>query len=347
MKDQLIASIIINNFNYGRFLSEAIDSALNQTYLNIEVIVVDDGSYDNSSDIIATYEDRIVTVLKQNGGQASALNKGFEASQGEIIFFLDADDIFLPYKVEEIVELFTQVVAQGSDALISNYISTINEAGQAIDINILDTLSDVCDWDYLPKIRGKKNKLIEGVITSLSTPEQAFQFAAKYRFIPFLAMPTSGFAMTRSLAQQIFPIPYDNIKVSADEFVVKAASLLGTVYLTNRNLTKYRIHGKNNWHGSSNKIPKEFFEILDEFLNSKLQMIGKKPVFSYFQSIHAKGYYRTNYESTCERDLFELAIRVITWHVNPTTIIFFMKTIFLSILLKLNRIGADTKTSNS
>jgi len=101
-----LVSIIINNYNYGHFLREAIESALNQTYPNIEVIVVDDGSTDNSREIIAEYEDRIIPVLKENGGQASAFNAGFAVSRGEIICFLDSDDVWLPNKVDRVVEVF-------------------------------------------------------------------------------------------------------------------------------------------------------------------------------------------------------------------------------------------------
>ena len=101
-----LVSIIINNYNYGCFLQSAIDSALGQTYANIEVIVVDDGSVDNSKDIIRGYRDRIVPVLKENGGQASAFNAGFAKSRGEIICFLDSDDFYALKKVMKIVDLF-------------------------------------------------------------------------------------------------------------------------------------------------------------------------------------------------------------------------------------------------
>ena len=82
---------IISNYNYERFLEEAIDGALDQTYSNVEVIVVDDGSTDDCRRIIAGYGKRIVTVSKENGGQASACNVGFQASKGEIVIFLDAE----------------------------------------------------------------------------------------------------------------------------------------------------------------------------------------------------------------------------------------------------------------
>src|SRR5579863_1287385 len=106
--DRVTVSIIINNYNYGRFLREAIDSALCQDYPNTEVVVVDDGSDDYSRDIILSYGDRVRPVLKENGGQASALNAGAAVSQGDVICFLDSDDIFYPEKVSKILEAFVR-----------------------------------------------------------------------------------------------------------------------------------------------------------------------------------------------------------------------------------------------
>jgi len=102
----MLVSILINNYNYDDYINLAIDSALNQTYLPREVIVVDDGSTDKSKDIILGYGNQIIPVFKENGGQASAFNAGFKASQGEIIFFLDSDDFFLLDKVRQIVNIF-------------------------------------------------------------------------------------------------------------------------------------------------------------------------------------------------------------------------------------------------
>src|SRR5215468_5551807 len=112
MNECNLASIIISSYNYGRFLKEAIDSALNQTYPNTEVIVVDDGSTDNSREIIASYGDQVIPVLKPNGGQASAFNAGFLLSRGEVVCFLDADDALLPTAIERAVSVFV-----GTDAV--------------------------------------------------------------------------------------------------------------------------------------------------------------------------------------------------------------------------------------
>ncbi|MGQ9653039.1 MAG: glycosyltransferase family 2 protein [Thermodesulfobacteriota bacterium] len=106
MGEPVLVSVIINNYNYGRFLERCIDSALAQTYANREVIVVDDGSTDDSPNIVSSYGERITAVFKENGGQASALNSGFSISRGGVICFLDSDDELGPTAMESVVPLF-------------------------------------------------------------------------------------------------------------------------------------------------------------------------------------------------------------------------------------------------
>src|ERR1700691_1036540 len=106
MNSKPLVSILINNYNYGRYIREAIESALTQTYTHTEIVVVDDGSTDNSFEVAASFGNRVRLVRKENGGQASAFNAGFAASRGEIICFLDSDDLFIPTKVGRVVEIF-------------------------------------------------------------------------------------------------------------------------------------------------------------------------------------------------------------------------------------------------
>ncbi|MEL6334977.1 MAG: glycosyltransferase, partial [Cyanobacteria bacterium J06626_26] len=96
MKPSILVSVIISNYNYGRFITEAIESVLNQRYSNVELIVVDDGSTDNSRDIIQSYSHRLISVFQANSGQGAAFNAGLAQASGDIICFLDADDYYRP-----------------------------------------------------------------------------------------------------------------------------------------------------------------------------------------------------------------------------------------------------------
>ena len=87
----MLISVIITNYNYGRFLGQTIDSVLSQTHPEVECIVVDDGSTDNSREVMEA-RPKVVAIFKQNGGQAKALKTGVEAAKGGAIISLDADD---------------------------------------------------------------------------------------------------------------------------------------------------------------------------------------------------------------------------------------------------------------
>jgi glycosyltransferase involved in cell wall biosynthesis len=214
-----LVSILINNYNYGRFLNEAIDSALNQTYSNIEVIVVDDGSTDNSQEIIDSYQDRIVPIIKQNGGQASAFNTGFSASKGEIICFLDADDIFLPEKVAEIVNIFVSNEEVGWCIHILRFFG----ANQEDTANFQDiSLSGI--YDLRDKIKsGKLGGIIPGVKLNLATSAMCFR---------------------RCLIEKIVPMP-EAIRITSDDYIKYIAFGLSPCFILVKELTLQRIHVNN------------------------------------------------------------------------------------------------------
>ena len=103
MKDPKV-SIVIPVYNGANYLGEAIESALAQTYTNCEVIVVNDGSTDNTEEIALSYGDRIRYFAKENGGAASAVNMGISVMDGEYFTWLSHDDIYHPQKVEKSIE---------------------------------------------------------------------------------------------------------------------------------------------------------------------------------------------------------------------------------------------------
>jgi glycosyltransferase involved in cell wall biosynthesis len=105
---QPLVSAIIPTYNRASLVTEAIDSILEQTFRNIEIIVVDDGSTDDTQDRLAQYGDRIRVITQDNSGPASARNRGITAARGDLIAFLDSDDRWLPTKVARQVALLSR-----------------------------------------------------------------------------------------------------------------------------------------------------------------------------------------------------------------------------------------------
>lgn len=121
------ASVIIATYNRGVCLTNAIDSVLAQTYKDIEIIVVDDGSTDDTRKILTPYMDKIKYIFKQNGGCASARNVGIQASTGDFIAFLDDDDLFEPKKLEDQIGILSST---GADFVYSKSIEFTDDGGE-------------------------------------------------------------------------------------------------------------------------------------------------------------------------------------------------------------------------
>jgi glycosyltransferase involved in cell wall biosynthesis len=106
-----LISVIIPNYNYGQYLGEAIESVLNQTYKNIQLIVVDNESTDNSIEIASRYLDAITLIQKPHGGVSSARNLGITVAKGQYICFLDSDDTWTAEKLEMQLEIASKTQA--------------------------------------------------------------------------------------------------------------------------------------------------------------------------------------------------------------------------------------------
>jgi glycosyltransferase involved in cell wall biosynthesis len=105
-----LISVVIPTHNHGRFLSDAVNSVLTQTYSNIEVIIVENGSTDTTSETLGALQDpRITSVTLDQNGAALARNVGVDRSHGEFLAFLDADDYWLPSKLSQQVELLLEL----------------------------------------------------------------------------------------------------------------------------------------------------------------------------------------------------------------------------------------------
>ncbi len=132
METQPLVSIVNPVYNGENYLKEAIDSALNQTYKNIEIIVVNDGSPDNgkTEEIALSYGDRIRYFYKENGGCASALNYGVSKMQGEYFSWLSHDDLFYPYKIEHALSLYEKKGLDKENCIIAGSSIIINDKGK-------------------------------------------------------------------------------------------------------------------------------------------------------------------------------------------------------------------------
>jgi glycosyltransferase involved in cell wall biosynthesis len=210
-------SVIIDNYNHGRFLCAAIDSALSQPYPDTEVIVVDDGSTDDSRELIARYGNRIVAVLKDNGGQGSALNAGFRASRGDVVVFLDADDVLLPGAIETIVPRFADV-----DVVKAHW-----------SMPIIDAAGERTGGVEEPELTGgdfREDVRREGPLSDATLP----------------SAPTSGNAWSRRFLERVMPMPEAAYIINADTYLFGLAPAFGRIVLLEQPQSLYRLHESNN-----------------------------------------------------------------------------------------------------
>jgi glycosyltransferase involved in cell wall biosynthesis len=242
-------------------LPQAIESVFAQTYRHIETVVVDDGSIDESRDIMNRYGDRIVSVFQKNKGQASAFNTGFLKSRGAILCFLDADDFFYREKVERVVGLFCKYGTNSRPMMVHHRLALKKESGEDLDGQLIGRMH--------------------------ASPLNVYDYAKRYRYFYYPAGPTTGLSLNKVLADRLFPIPEQGMRISADDLLVRGASLVGELFSMDDVLAGYRVHGGNRWYTSSRSKSSEFRDIEGTYLNGRLLEQGLLPVISFHDSMHA------------------------------------------------------------
>jgi hypothetical protein len=216
---QIQVDVIVNNFNYGRFLGAAIDSACSQTHPATRVIVVDDGSTDESRSVLERYRDRVEAVLKENGGQASAFNAGMEVGDGDVAIFLDADDVLDPRACERAAAAFA---AEPRLSRVQWRMRVIDGEGEPT--------GEIKPAAHLPMPSG-----------DFAAAELAYPFDLTW-------MATSANAFRAEPLRRLLPVPEDEFPVAgADWYVIHLSSLLGQVRSLEEVLSSYRVHGANNY----------------------------------------------------------------------------------------------------
>ena len=204
---------LINTHNYGRFVGEAIESVLGQDVApgEMEVLVVDDGSTDDTTAQVAKFGERVRYIRKENGGQASALNVGFPEARGEIVATLDGDDLWLPGKVRRVLEEFERHP----------------EAGMVYHpMEHWDVQRSVKEKDMnFPAVSGNVPELPNGLLR-------------------YGDLSTSGLAFRKTALAKLLPIP-ERLKILADSYLGYLIIFVAPVAAIREHLTRYRIHGGN------------------------------------------------------------------------------------------------------
>jgi glycosyltransferase involved in cell wall biosynthesis len=222
-----LVSVLISNYNYACYLSEAIDSVLNQTYSPVEIIVVDDASTDESLNLIKEkYElnpNLKVIAKEKNQGQLSAINDAFLNSSGDIIFFLDSDDFYYSQYLEIAVNIYINKPECGFLSCAMGIFKHIENVYQPPSQEQITKLSDyVRDYGY-------------SVVLTLE--EQWY-----------VGSPSSGNSIRREYLSSILPCDYlSEYRIWADNCIVYGASIIGArKFFVGLPLVAYRMHGKND-----------------------------------------------------------------------------------------------------
>jgi Glycosyl transferase family 2 len=207
-------SIVINNYNYGRFLAQAIESALAVDWESKEVVVVDDGSTDDSRPVIEQFGTRVVAIFAENGGQARAANIGFAQSTGDVVIFLDADDLLLPSVARQVAAVWGPGIAKVQYGMI-----------------------------FVDRERRPLGREFP-VYSERHTPELVSSSMRKTG--GYLMSPTSGNAWSRDFLKVVFPMPTrDDGLDYIDLYLNRVAPFFGHVVSLRSSQCLYRRHGEN------------------------------------------------------------------------------------------------------
>lgn len=222
----LAVDVVITNHNYVRFLGQAIESACAQTHPEVHVVAVDDGSSDESRQVLSRYEDRVEVVLQERGGQAAALNAGLERCRGDVLLILDADDVLRPHAAERVAAAFA---ARPELSKVQFPMAIVDAQGN-------------------PTGAVKPAGHLRAPVGDQRQAELAFPFD-----LPWL--PGGGTGFRAEAVRRISPIPAaDYPRSGADWYLVHLTALLGEAALLDEVCAEYRVHGGNAYELGNDEI---------------------------------------------------------------------------------------------
>jgi hypothetical protein len=218
-------SIVITNHNYAEFVEHAIASALAQQDVSVEVVVVDDGSTDDSRSVIEGFGSRITALFTSNDGQGAAFNRGFAASSGNVVMFLDADDVVRDDTGKRVI---AAMAADPAIVRVQFVLDVIDRAGRPTGATMPERPKVPFAGDARPRL--------------LTCPDD------------IVWQPTSGNAFSRAALSSVLPMPAAPFRLCADYYLSNLVPLHGTVHLLSGTAGGYRVHGANA-HFASGEQP--------------------------------------------------------------------------------------------
>jgi glycosyltransferase involved in cell wall biosynthesis len=237
------ASVVIPSYNHGRFIGEAVESVLESPFSELELVVVDDGSSDDSLDRLEPFRaDRRVRIEAQpNRGAHAALNRGLELARGEILLILNSDDVFAPERVTRLVELFEH---QPETVLAASWIEVIDADG--VSLGVKRGYRNMPPWP--PPTHGP-------MLSDLGDPELAL---LETNFIS----TTSNIAFRRALIDR-HRLRFCSLRYTHDWDLILAACGRGRCAVVEQPLVKYRVHGDNTIREGADRAKGEMrFEVM-------------------------------------------------------------------------------------
>ncbi len=259
METHPIISVIIPTYNYAHFIGEAIESVLASSFpLNeVEIIVIDDGSTDDTAEKVKVYKDRVKYIAQDNSGKAQATKVGIDSAKGRYIFNLDADDLFMPNKLQEVVDIFEEdrdIVHVAHPAMCWN-VNNDNKGAEQVPETIIGRKilgKDLLSYFY-------KNGIFFGGGST---------FAARTEVLNNVEIPK-------------------RVDMFIDEYLVLVTLNQGYSFFSEQPLSIWRIHGKNFSNGSMNNSQRlqlyRKIESLESILDNLSFIVLKEDIERLYQ----------------------------------------------------------------
>ncbi|KFM20127.1 glycoprotein 3-alpha-L-fucosyltransferase [Marine Group I thaumarchaeote SCGC AAA799-P11] len=284
-----LVSVVIPVYNSEKYLEECLNSVLDQTYDNIEIIVIDDGSTDSSPDILKKYSDRVNVISQKNNGLASALNLGISKMKGHWFKWFSPDDVMYPYAIQTLVD---EAKNHSSNTILYSNWEIINENGKKLRTFQESNYNELSGFEY-------NVRLLDGQLINVNTT-----------LIP-------SYLIKKNLIQDLD----DPVVIDYELFLCCALLHHTTFYLISKPLIKYRIHSDQLSHKNITKT----MDYISKIKNDILMQLNDSMKIKYIHDLEKYQKTKPPKQKTMEFGM-KLLSSVPSW-VSDRILIFYLNKI--------------------